>query len=99
MTKKIKINPRNLIGLLLCLLNLVGCATAPAPINIKSGNSEFARLLETIRQKENLPAIAASVIIDGDIYAKAAVAPCRHQILRQGHHRRPCPIKWYLITR
>ena len=75
MTKKIKINPRNLIGLLLCLLYLVGCATAPAPINIKSGNSEFARLLETIRQKENLPAIAASVIIDGDIYAKAAVAP------------------------
>jgi len=61
------------LGLLSCWIFFLGCATAPAPITEKSGDSDFAQLLETIRQKEKLPAIAASVIIDGDIYAKAAV--------------------------
>ena len=55
------------------LMHLTGCAITPAPISDKSGDYEFAQLLEKIRQKEKLPAIAGSVIIDGDIYAKAAV--------------------------
>ena len=61
------------LGLLFCWLSLLGCATSPAPITEKSGDADFAQLLETIRQEENLPAMAASVIIDGHIYAKAAV--------------------------
>jgi CubicO group peptidase (beta-lactamase class C family) len=61
------------LGLFFCWLYLLGCATSPAPITDKSGDSDFAQLLETIRQEEKLPAIAASVIIGGDIYAKAAV--------------------------
>ena len=61
------------LGLSFCWICLLGCAITPAPITEKSGDSDFAQLLETIRQKEKLPAIAASVIIDGDIYAKAAV--------------------------
>jgi CubicO group peptidase (beta-lactamase class C family) len=58
---------------LFLLLHLVGCAITPAPISDKSGDYEFAGLLEEIRQKEKLPAIAASVIIDGNIYVKAVV--------------------------
>lgn len=54
-------------------MHLIGCAISPAPISGKSGDYDFAGLLEEIRQKEKLPAIAASVIIDGDIYAKAVV--------------------------
>lgn len=61
------------LGLLFCWVFFLGCATAPAPISEKSGSPDFAKLLETIRQREKLPAIAASVIIDGDIYAKAVV--------------------------
>jgi CubicO group peptidase (beta-lactamase class C family) len=61
------------LGLLFCWLYLLGCVTSPAQITDKSGDSDFAQLLETIRQEEKLPAIAASVIIGGDIYAKAAV--------------------------
>ena len=64
---------RTYLGLLFCWLCLIGCATSPAPITDKSGDSDFAQILESIRQNENLPAIAASVIIDGDIYVKAAV--------------------------
>jgi CubicO group peptidase (beta-lactamase class C family) len=56
-----------------CFLYFLGCATSLAPITDKSGDADFAQLLETIRQKEKLPAIAASVIIDGNIYVKAAV--------------------------
>jgi CubicO group peptidase (beta-lactamase class C family) len=52
---------------------LAGCAISPAPISDNSGNYELAILLEDIRQKEKLPAIASAIIIDGDIYAKAAV--------------------------
>ena len=53
-------------------LYFLGCATSPAPITDKSGDFDFAQILETMRQKEKLPAIAGSVIIDGDIYAQAA---------------------------
>ena len=52
---------------------LYGCATAPAPILASSGDSNLAELLESIRVEERLPALAAAVIIDGDIYAAAAV--------------------------
>lgn len=61
------------LGLLFCWLYLLGCATSPVPITDKSVDSDFVQLLERIRQEEKLPAIAASVIIGGDIYAKAAV--------------------------
>jgi CubicO group peptidase (beta-lactamase class C family) len=52
---------------------LYGCATAPAPILASSGDSNLAELLESVRAEERLPALAAAVIIDGDIYAAAAV--------------------------
>jgi len=56
---------------------LYGCATAPAPILASSGDSNLAELLESIRVDERLPALAAAVIIDGDIYAAAAVGTRR----------------------
>jgi CubicO group peptidase (beta-lactamase class C family) len=59
--------------LFFCFLYFLGCATHPAPITDNSGDFNFAQFLEKIRQEEKLPAIAASVIINGDIYAKAAV--------------------------
>jgi CubicO group peptidase (beta-lactamase class C family) len=71
-----KIKERSVLTYLILLffwLYLLGCATAPAPITDKSGDSDLAQLLEAIRQEENLPAMAASVIIDGHIYTKAAV--------------------------
>ncbi|MGD9009228.1 MAG: serine hydrolase domain-containing protein [Desulfobacteraceae bacterium] len=52
---------------------LYGCATAPAPILPSSGDSNLAVLLESVRAEERLPAFAAAVIIDGDLYAAAAV--------------------------
>ena len=61
-----------LVSLFLSLY-LIGCAISPAPIGDKSGDYEFAKLIEELRQKEKLPAIAASVIIDGNIYVKAVV--------------------------
>ena len=50
-----------------------GCATAPTPISESSGDSNLSELLESIRVEERLPALAAAVIIDGKIYATAAV--------------------------
>ena len=61
------------MGLLICWLCFLGCATAPARITDKSGGSDLAGLLESIRVKERLPALAAAIIIDGRIYATAAV--------------------------
>lgn len=52
---------------------LYGCAATPAPIFESSGDSNLAELLESIRIEQRLPALAAAVIIDGDIYASAAV--------------------------
>jgi CubicO group peptidase (beta-lactamase class C family) len=72
-TKKNKINPGILLGLVFCLICFWGCATAPAPISTRSGDAELAELLESIRVKERLPALAAAIIIDGKIYATAAV--------------------------
>lgn len=50
-----------------------GCATAPSPILESTGDSNLAELLESIHVEEHLPALAAAVIIDGKIYAAAAV--------------------------
>jgi CubicO group peptidase (beta-lactamase class C family) len=54
----------------LCLLS---CATSPAPILDRSGDPDLAGLLESIRVKERLPALAAAVIVGGSIQAAAAV--------------------------
>jgi hypothetical protein len=43
------------------------------PIFLQSGDSDLSGLLESIRIKERLPALAAAIIIDGKIYAAAAV--------------------------
>jgi CubicO group peptidase (beta-lactamase class C family) len=51
----------------------LGCVWAPAPISTRSGDANLAELLESIRVKERLPALAAAIIIDGKIYATAAV--------------------------
>jgi CubicO group peptidase (beta-lactamase class C family) len=61
------------LGSLFCWIFFLGCATAPAPILPRSGDSDLAGLLESIRLKERLPALAAAIIIDGKIYAAAAV--------------------------
>lgn len=52
---------------------LLGCAATPAPIFKRSGDADLAELLESIRIKEKLPAIAAAIIINGKIHATAAV--------------------------
>ena len=52
---------------------LYGCAMSPAPITDSSGDPDLARLLESIRVKERLPALAAAIITNGDIHAAAAV--------------------------
>jgi CubicO group peptidase (beta-lactamase class C family) len=61
------------LGSLFCWIFFLGCATAPAPILPRSGDSDLAGFLESIRVKERLPALAAAIIIDGKIYAAAAV--------------------------
>jgi len=61
------------LGSLFCWILFLGCATAPAPILPRSGDSDLAELLESIRVEERLPALAAAIIIDGKIYATAAV--------------------------
>jgi len=72
-TKKNKFNPGVLLALLFCWLCFLGCASAPAPISTRSGDANLAELLESIRVKERLPALAAAIIIDGKIYTTAAV--------------------------
>jgi CubicO group peptidase (beta-lactamase class C family) len=58
---------------------LSGCAVspvpkvAPAPITKHSGDTELATLIESIRMKEGLTALAAAIIINGRIYSVAAV--------------------------
>ena len=61
------------LGSLFCCIFFLGCATAPAPVLPRSGDSDLAGLLESIRVKERLPALASAIIIDGKIYATAAV--------------------------
>ncbi len=52
---------------------LLGCKTSQIPITERSGDANFAQLLESIRAAEGLPALAAAVIIDGKIHTTAAV--------------------------
>jgi len=73
MHKIIKRSAPTYLGLLIYCLCSLGCATAPATITDKSGDSDLAGLLESIRMKERLPALAAAIIIDGKISATAAV--------------------------
>ncbi len=76
MTTK-KIEKTLLLGcILLCLM---GCRTSqspevkPAPITKLSGDSELARLIESIRVKEGLIALASGIIYNGRIHSIAAV--------------------------
>jgi len=64
-----------LIFLLFVCIYLFGCSTVPtsAPVLEGSGDAEFAKLLESIRVKGDLPAVFGAVIINGEIYATAAV--------------------------
>jgi len=59
------------LGLWFVWIGLWGCATAPAPITERSGDTDFAKLLESVRVKEGLPALSAAVVIDREIYAAA----------------------------
>ncbi len=61
--------------LLVSWIYLFGCSTEPtsAPFMESSGDEEFARLLESIRVKGNLPAVFGAVIINGEIHATAAI--------------------------
>jgi len=61
------------LGSLLFCIFFLGCATAPAPILPRSGDSDLAELLESIRVQERLPALAAAIVLDSKIYAAAAV--------------------------
>ena len=61
------------LGSLLFCIFFLGCATAPAPILPRSGDSDLAELLESIRVQERLPALAAAIVLDRKIYAAAAV--------------------------
>jgi len=45
----------------------------PAPITKDSGNAELANLIESIRVKEGLTALASAIIINGRIHSVAAV--------------------------
>jgi CubicO group peptidase (beta-lactamase class C family) len=65
----------SLLTVLLLWFFFLGCETVPtfAPILESSGDAEFAKLLESIRVKGDLPAVFGAVIINGEIYATAAV--------------------------
>ncbi len=63
----------------LCLGGLVACAMSPpydaipAPVTQKSGDTDLAELLNSIRLEERLPGLAAVIIVDGKLYSAAAV--------------------------
>ena len=58
--------------LLACKLSPVPEAQ-PAPITKNSGDAELAGLIESIRVKEGLTALASAIIVNGNIYSAAAV--------------------------
>jgi CubicO group peptidase (beta-lactamase class C family) len=45
----------------------------PAPVTQESGDTELAKLLNSIRLEERLPGLAAAIIIDGKLHSAAAV--------------------------
>jgi CubicO group peptidase (beta-lactamase class C family) len=59
--------------------SLSACETSPvpeaktAPITKHSGDAELANLIESIRVKEGLTALASAIIINGNIHSAAAV--------------------------
>jgi len=67
------------LALAFCMVCLFGCKSflipkaAPSPITEHSGDVEFANLIESIRVKEGLTALASALIVDGKIYSVAAV--------------------------
>ena len=75
-----------ILSVLVCIgLSFLGCGTSPAPkatpapIAQFSGDAAFAKLLETIRIEEGLPALTAAIIVDGKIYSVAfAELPSGH---------------------
>jgi hypothetical protein len=64
-----------LLGFLFFWTGLLGCATAPALITERSGDTDFTTLLESIRVKGKLPALSGAVIIDGK-YFSTVTAVC-----------------------
>jgi CubicO group peptidase (beta-lactamase class C family) len=67
------------IAIALCMVCLLGCKSflipkaPPSPITELSGDVELATLLNSIRVKEGLPALASALIVDGKIHSVAAV--------------------------
>ena len=63
----------------MCIGFLLACETSPpynaipAPVTRESGDADFAELLNSIRLEERLPGLAAAIIVDGKLYAAAAV--------------------------
>jgi CubicO group peptidase (beta-lactamase class C family) len=62
-----------------CMICFLGCKSllipkaAPSPITKHSGDVELAKLIESIRVKEGLAALASALIVNGQIYSVAAV--------------------------
>ena len=77
----IKNNTQLTVVLLGCVFIgcLFACTTSPpydatpAPVTQESGDTDLAQVIESIRVEGGLPALAAAIIIDGKIYATAAV--------------------------
>lgn len=67
------------LAIAFCMVCLFGCKSlltpraAPTPITKHSGDVEFATLIESIRVKEGLTALASALIVNGRIYSVAAV--------------------------
>ena len=73
---------RRLILILLglaCVGLLLACTTSapydviPAPVTQESGDTDLAKLLNSIRLEERLPGLAAAIIFDGKLHSVAAV--------------------------
>jgi len=67
------------LSLAFCMVCFFGCKSllipkaAPSPITKHSGDVDLANLIESIRVKEGLAALAAALIVNGKIYSVAAV--------------------------
>lgn len=65
-------------------LVFLGCSASPlrpaspAPIGPNSGDAKLAHVLEEIRVKEGLPALASAIIVGGKIHSVAAVGTRQH---------------------
>lgn len=67
------------MALAFCMVFIFGCKALlipkalPSPVTKHSGDVEFATLIESIRVKEGLAALASAIIVDGKIHSVAAV--------------------------